>query len=352
VLDAQLVTLDRGVRAVRLQNDLIATSVLPDKGADIYELIHRPSGIDVLWKSPWGVRRPGGGFPTASSSAVSWIENYEGGWQLLFPSGGGPCEYKGVELNFHGEASSIAWDIAELGASSNGAIVRLGARLARSPYRLEREMIVTESSASILIREQVQNEGGEPMDYMWGHHPAFGAPFLGEECRIDTNATTIISDDAYDPPHNPMSPGTSYRWPVVSRDGTQVDLTIVPGATDKQAALAYLTDFDGETAWYGITNTRRGLGAGLAWKRDDFPCAWFWQEMHASPGFPWYQGVYVMAIEPNTSYPGQGLVAVTEKTQTQRTLQPGELVKTELRAVLYESNGRVSGIDLDGSVSF
>ena len=59
------ITLERGVRAVRLENDLLAATVLVDKGADIYELIYKPKGIDVLWKSPWGLRRPGGGHPSA-----------------------------------------------------------------------------------------------------------------------------------------------------------------------------------------------------------------------------------------------------------------------------------------------
>ena len=72
--------------------------------------------------------------------------------------------------------------------------------------------------------------------------------------------------------------------------------------------------------------------------------------MHASPGFPWYKGVYVMAIEPNTTIPGQGLVAASEKTGTQRSLQPGESRTAEIRAVLYESNTGIGGIDMEGNV--
>ena len=70
--------------------------------------------------------------------------------------------------------------------------------------------------------------------------------------------------------------------------------------------MAYLTDFASEHGWYGITNTELGLGVGLVWPKAVFPYAWFWQEMHASPGFPWYGEVYVMAIEPFSSMPGHG----------------------------------------------
>jgi hypothetical protein len=343
-------TLDRGVRAVRLENGLLAATVLVDKGADIYELTYAPKGIDVLWKSPWGLRRPGGGHPSAFNTSVSWIEAYEGGWQEIFPSGGGPCEYKGVELNFHGEASTMAWDYT-VGGDSDASELRLSVRLARSPFRLERTMRVEQGQPVLSLTEQITNDGDEPMDYMWGHHPAFGAPFLSGACRIDTNARTLIADDAYEPPHTPLDMGRRYQWPAGGRGGQSLDLSVIPDLDEPRATLGYFADYDGDHGWYGITNRELGFGVGMVWPLTAFPHAWFWQEMHASPGFPWYKGVYVMAIEPGTSYPGQGLINVMEKTGTHRTLQPGESVEAELRAVFYESSNGISGIDPSGQVT-
>lgn len=350
MLDAKEVALDRGVTGVRLENDRVALTLLPDKGADIYEWIHKASGIDVLWKSPWGLRKPGAGIPSSFQSSVTWIEWYPGGWQVLFPSGGGPCDYKGVELNFHGEASTIFWDIADLDSNEHEAWVRLTTRLSRSPFALTREIVLLNDASSFLLRETIRNDGGEPMDYMWGHHPAYGAPFLSGDCRIDTNATVLMADDAYDPPASVMELNGRYDWPLAQRASVQTDLSVVPDDQTPRASLGYFDGY-GEVAWYGITNTHLGIGAGLAWRRHDFPHAWFWQEMHASPGFPWYKGVYVMAIEPNTTYPGQGLVAASQKTGTQRSLQPGELRTAEIRAVLYESTSGIDGIDMEGNVS-
>lgn len=344
------VTLSRGVRGIGLENDLLAATVLVDKGADIYELIYKPKGIDVLWKSPWGLRRPGGGHPSAFATPVSWIEAYEGGWQEIFPSGGGPCDYKGVELNFHGEASMFAWDF-ETAEESGAAELRLSARLARSPFRIERTMRIEDGQPVLSLTERVTNDGGEAMDYMWGHHPAFGAPFLSAACRIDTNARTVIADDAYEPPHSPFDTGRRYAWPNGGHGDGVVDLSAVPGPDEPRATLGYFTDYDGDHGWYGITNRELGFGVGMVWPTSAFPHAWFWQEMHASPGFPWYKGVYVMAIEPGTSYPGQGLVNVMQKTGTHRTLQPGESAAARLRAVFYESTNGISGIDPQGRVT-
>ena len=344
------VHLGRGVRAVRLENELLATTVLVDKGADIYELIYKPKGVDVLWKSPWGLRQPGGGIPSSFDSTVTWLESYEGGWQEIFPSGGGPANYKGVELNFHGEASAVAWDF-ETATGNDWAELRLSIRLFRSPFRIARAMRVESGSPVLTIREQVTNEGGEPMDYMWGHHPAFGAPFLSGDCRIDTNATRLIADDTHRPPSSPIEPGRIYEWPLATTGSNEFDLSIVPGATDERGTLGYLTEFSGDRAWYGITNRKMGFGVGLVWPVADFPHAWFWQEMHASSGFPWYKGVYVMAIEPGTSYPGQGLINVMEKTGTHRTLAAGESATAELRTVFYESSIGISDIGDRGGVS-
>ncbi len=35
-----------------------------------------------------------------------------------------------------------------------------------------------------MIEEQIENTGHEAVDFMWGHHPVIGAPFLSERCRL------------------------------------------------------------------------------------------------------------------------------------------------------------------------
>ncbi|MCC6314160.1 MAG: aldose 1-epimerase [Thermomicrobiales bacterium] len=346
------VVLARGVPAMVLENDAIAATVLPGKGADIYALTAKPEGIDVLWKSPWGLLPMDAGVPSAVDSQVAWLDAYAGGWQEIFPSGGGPCVYRGAELNFHGEASLAAWDVEIVEAGGAAAEIRCALRLRRSPFRLERTMRLEGDSPVLRLRERVTNEGGEPIEFMWGHHPAYGAPFLSGACRIDTNARTVQADDAFDGAANPLAPDGRWPWPRGERDGRAVDLSVVPGADDPpRHTLAYLGDFQGAHGWYGITNTDLGLGAGLVWPTAVFPYAWFWQEMHASPGYPWHKSVYVMAIEPFTTSPGQGLAAAIDKSGTQRSLEPGEALETELAAVLYRTRQRISDIAPDGTVT-
>ena len=42
----------------RLENELLKISVLTDKGADIFELVHKKSDTDFMWRTPWSVRNP------------------------------------------------------------------------------------------------------------------------------------------------------------------------------------------------------------------------------------------------------------------------------------------------------
>jgi hypothetical protein len=345
-------TLARGVPALILENDLIAVTVLPGKGADIYALVSKPDGIDVLWKSPWGLPSALGGIPSATDSVTAWLEAYEGGWQEIFPSGGGPCQYQGVELNFHGEASLAAWDYEIVESGGDAAEILLSTRLRRSPFLIERAMRLEAGRPILHLRERITNEGGDNLEAMWGHHPAYGAPFLSGACRIDTNARSIRADDELDGPGNELTPGAEFPWPHGRKIDRVTDLSRVPGPDDPpRQTLAYLSDFAGPHGWYGITNTDRGIGVGLVWPTDFFPYAWFWQEMHASSGFPWYRGVYVMAIEPFSSIPGQGLVKVMEKTGTQLTIPAGASIGADLAAVLYHAKEGITGIDPDGNVT-
>lgn len=65
-----------------------------------------------------------------------------------------------------------AWDVDAFEADDARAILVVLSRLARSPFRIERTMTLEAGSSSFLLEESVTNEGGEEMDYMWGHHPA------------------------------------------------------------------------------------------------------------------------------------------------------------------------------------
>lgn len=338
------ITLGKSLGAIEIENDLLSTTVIVDKGADIYRLVHRASDVDVLWKSPWGIKESARGFDSAFDSATAWLEAYAGGWQVLFPNGGDANVYKGAALGYHGEASMKAWDYEIVKESAAVAEVKMSSRLSRSPYTIERWMRVEAGSPVLHIRERVTNHAGEDMDFMWSHHPAYGAPFISEHCVIDVGTASFVADDQYVGSANPLTLSEQYQWPMAG----DIDMSRVPGPNEVRDILAYFRDF--ESGWYGITNKELGIGVGLVWDAEVFPYAWFWQEMNATPGFPFYRNSYVMAIEPASSIPGQGLTTVMQKSGTHLTLGPGESNEIEMKAVFYESGEGVNRIGADGTV--
>jgi hypothetical protein len=336
------------MRTVTVSNRFLSATILPEKGCDIYSLVYKPRALDILWKSPWGLRRPGSSVATSASSEAAWLEHYEGGWQLIFPNGGDACNYKGADLNFHGEASVSTWDYTVRRRTAASVSVDFSVELARSPFRLHRTFTVEKALAALLIEERVENRGEEDMHFMWGHHPAFGAPFLDTGCRLQAPARSFLAHDTEISPFCRLPAGARGSWPVLDgKDGRRVDLSIMPPASERVTEFGYLCDLD--AGWYALTNDAAGVGFGLAWPERIFPYLWFWQELRGSFGYPWYGRCYVMAVEPFTSIPGAGLTRAIGSA-TAPVLRAGGCVEARLAAVLFDA-AEVDSIEIDGTVN-
>jgi hypothetical protein len=310
--------------AIELANEDLSVTLLPEKGCDILELIDRRTGIDVLFKAPWGYgRRP----VHAPSSFEAWIESYPGGWQVLLPNGGDAAVENGVEWGFHGEAGVVEWKVDEV--EPQAAVCSTA--LITAPLEVVRRVSLMRNV--LRVEEQVTNLGGDAIEVMWGHHPTFGAPFLGPGCTVETSARTFTADDRA--PGNGLAPGGRSAWPNAALDdGGQIDLSTIPGPDERRAVLGYLSDF--EHGSYRIVNSRLGLAVEIRWPLDLFPTAWFWQELHASPGYPWYRRAYTTALEPNTTVPAQGIVTARAKGGATLLLSPKAPRAVTLEATLLD----------------
>jgi hypothetical protein len=334
-----------GVRAVNLENGLISATVLPDKGADIYSLVSKFHGVDVLWKSPWPLRaeRP---VEMAALSESSWLDQYEGGWQLIFPNGGDACSYQGAPLSFHGEASASRWEYAIRSSGPDRAELELRLSLRRSPFSVARSLSIERGSAVLRITESIANHGDKPLHYMWGQHPGLGRPFI-DGCRLQVPARRFLAHDVEISPFCRVPAGASGRWPLIpGKHGGAVDLSVVPAASERFTEFGYISEL--EQGWYAVVNETLDLGFGLAWPLDVFPYLWFWQELGGSLDYPWYGRCSVLAIEPFTSTPGSGLQRAIE-AGTAPMLGPGERIEARFAAVLFRA-GIVESIDTDGRI--
>jgi galactose mutarotase-like enzyme len=307
----------RGWEIVTLATPELRVDVVPGKGGDLTSLVHLATGTELLWQTRWGLRARGS-LTTPGSSEAALSEAYPGGWQSVFPNTGDAAHEHGVEWAMHGEVwtTPFDWQVVEGGIS-------LTANLVRSPFRFEK--LIEVDGACVRVSETATNIGNETVEVTWSQHPAFGAPLIGPDTCVQTNAK-IVTADILD--HRYASVPTPQPWPrYTSPEATPVDLSELPPPRTDHSRMAFLSDYPvDEQAMVTIVSPSRGLEVTLRWDAQTFPYAWYWMEAGGRKGFPWFSDAYVLAIEPASSWPGRGIAQIRESTGTQIAIAPGERV--------------------------
>lgn len=337
----------KGYQAVVMQNELLRVTILADKGGDIVEFLHKPSDTDFMWWTPWGLHKKGAFTPTSAYSAGEFADRYEGGWQEIFPNGGMANKHKGVEYGLHGEASLLAWDARIIKDSVDEITVELSVETVRTPFRCVKRLTMKRGAGALYIEEELKNIGLSECDAMWGHHPAFGAPFLGPDCRIDLPGA-IAEYHAEFSDLCRFERGCEGQWPLIpGKNGKKIDISKFPPYSQKSGDMFYLKNLKGN--WYGLTNAKSKVGFGMAWDLKTFPYIWFWQVYRGGLGTPFYGRTYNCALEPFSSIP-TGL-ANAYRRGTHMTFKPGQSKKTWLTAVAYSGKTKVKKVTRQGKVS-
>lgn len=326
---------------LRLSSPAIEVVLDPDHGAEILE-VRRPGGPNVLatydWESPvWASRST-----TYGADELDWLSEYRGAWQELFPNAGPPCTVEGVPLPFHGEASRARWTVVR--ASATEVVVRTPARL---PLVLERRMWVGAEAPVLRIEETVHAESALTVPFLWGHHPAFVAT---EGAAIDMPpGVRATADPAGTPPDGwgDLLAGAAAPWPELPGiGGAPVRLDRVPAGPIQR--LAFIDRFP-DPAWAAIRGIAPGLGVAMAWDRAAFPAVWNWWEI-GGPGHPWHGRARIVAIEPATAWPSDGLAAAAADGRA-HTVAPGRPMSAWLTMALFAADERpVTGVDREGGV--
>ncbi len=288
---------ESGHRALYLENELLRVTVLPDKGADIYAFLHQPSGLDFLWKNPVGLWPPGSPHHDGSGDA-EFLQNYEGGWEELFPSCNDATSYDGQPIPFHGEVAHLPWRDEIVTQTADAVAVRFSVETRQTTFRLERVMRLESGSAALRLDETVTNIGSREQHFVWGHHCVVGGPWLEAGCRLDLPARTITTiEQIYEQKTARLAPGQREPWPMgLGRDGSRIDLSVIPGPETHSHDDVYLTDLtEGRVA---VMNPRLGLGFGLRWDAALFKWVISWQPYGGAEMLPFKGFPYAVGIEP------------------------------------------------------
>jgi Domain of unknown function (DUF4432) len=334
-----------GRRAVVLENAALRVAVLADKGTDVVELLHKPTDTDFMWRAPR--ERGAAGPPNGPGAEGDFVDQYLGGWHEMLPNTG-PGALHGTAAGLCGEVTLLPWEVAVERDAVEEVCVRFSVRARRVPLRLVKRLRLLAEAPTLFVEEEVVNEGGQPVEFAWGHHPVLGPAFLTPDCRIETAGGRLVSGGPGGPT-GVFEPGAAGTWPHLrARDGALHDLSRVRPYEPGFEEDVYLPDV--AEPWVGVTDPERGIGFGLAWERDVFPNLWLWQSFGGRLDYPWYGRIHCLGVELMSSRPFE--LDDARAAGTLLRLGAGERLATRLCATVYRPRGRLTGIALDGTARF
>lgn len=310
-----------GWDAISVDNGVLRFTVLPARGAEIVELVHLSTGVDVLFHAPWGLAPPGAP-PRDGSGGHAFLERYGGGWQELFPSAGDPCSYRGTAVPFHGEVATIPWTVVE----DDGSLC-CRVSCATVPLDLERSMRL--EGHELVLDEAVTSRAAVPVHAVWGHHCVLGPPLVAAGATLRIPARTIVTIPELWEETARLEPGQRASWPYARRrDGGTADLRIVCGPEEGSHDDVYLTDLD--AGWVEVENAALGLACRLHFDPLLFPWVISWQPYGGARAMP-LAGSYALGIEPWTS--SRCLADAVEAGEALE-VAPGAVLRTTLRVAV------------------
>ncbi|MCH8229876.1 MAG: DUF4432 family protein [Chloroflexi bacterium] len=340
----------RGLKTVVLENELLRVSLIADKGADVFELSHKRTDTEFMWRTPWSVRNLGLWTPSTGDGDNTWHDTYIGGWQTIAPTGGPPQKYANADIGQHTEATLMPWDAVVVEDTPERVSAKFSVRTVRTPFWIEKVVTLEANSPVLTVTDTLTNEAEEEAEAQWGQHVALGDPFLTPYCRLDmAPGDFFVPEGATGEESTRLQDNQTGSWPnAVGKDGCKVDLSTFPPKSDRvQDFTVFKNQKEG---WYAVTNPDRGVGIGITYPVETFRYLWYWQVFGGGMGYPWYGRTYNVGLEPFTSLPA-GIPEPGSDQRTSMIFAPGETKSATVRAVVYESTTGVSHITQDGKVT-
>ena len=314
IVDTALV--QEGVPGIQLQGDHLRLTIFPEAGAKILDLVHLPTGINLLWQNPRvPLRRT---YPGAAFDDV-WC----GGWDELFPTDP-PCELDGNTFHDHGDLWHGPWEWSVDQDDGETATVYLRRHTVALPCLMEKWVTLRRDGLDVRLRHRLTNLGTQPVPFAWSLHVAHP---IGPDSRIHVPTDAVAAVPAQ--PGRFRGTSVPLRWPV--HDG--LDLGAVLPAASGLTEWLYAVGL--REGWCAVTHPSRSVGLALQFDPHLFRTTWLWGV------YGGWRGHYVLLTEPSTSPPGGLAHNVADGTAA--WLDADSAIETAVTAVVLEVIAETDG---------
>ncbi len=288
----------RGREAVQIENDLLRVTVLVE-GGHIAEVLHKQSGINPLWQSPW---------PSIDSSAYQPVHDAQfgsgpdnrllagiAGHNLCLDLFGPPSDEEAAAgLTVHGESSVARYELA-----ASSAEIHATAHFPLAALRFERRILLDSHHPSVTITETVENLLPLDRPLAWTQHVTLGPPFL--ENGVTRFAHNAIRSQVFGPPsfgESDLQAGAVFNWPLApATEGHSVDLSIFSAKPRSAGFTTHRMDPSSEDAFVTAFHPKWDLGLTYRWRRSDFPWLGLWEENRSREAPPWNGQTVALGLE-------------------------------------------------------
>lgn len=216
-----------------------------------------------------------------------WLSAGYMGHLLCFPFYGPPSSPEEIAagLGNHGEAPIVEWKELERRVTDQAAIVRYGAELPKTHFRVERTVTLPRGMLQVHVSETVQNLLDFDRPVNWMQHATFGPPFV--------------------------EPGKSVMR--ISAKDPALRHRTMPDKTPAGSYTAIRMDPARQSQFFTMRHADRPLTIGYVYPSEGNPWVGDWQENHNIASKPWNRQVVARGIEFGSTPYAEGLKKSIER---------------------------------------
>ena len=295
---------EQGRKLLVLENAFCRVTVWPEMGAAISGYVDLASGIEIIWRNPYGHPPRSRLVDQPVGSGSDLYDVMDGSWYVSLPNGFFAGDYFGAPLGTHGELRSLPWAVESIDKSATAVRVTLVGKSVRTPLVYRRTLTLDRDSAAMTWVETLENRWSSPLPVAWLQHPTFGGPLL-DGAKLIAPAKRVQVFKADDPSAMQLESGYDGTWPWVPERGTgkMRDCSIVPPAGSGFDHSVQLSGF--EAGWGCVWNEQRRLGFAMEWDLATFPYAWSWNCSGGHQTYPLWGEGHIITLQPSTSPVGR-----------------------------------------------